>query len=104
MKRLAIALVTGTLMTAPAFAQQNGQQNHGGGSVGNILENMGRQLNGQGNPQGGNESPGAARQQTYGSSEQQYRNASDQQLQQDRQRLDQAQAGCKKRPKPSTRR
>ncbi len=82
MKRLAIALMASALMTVPALAQQNQ------GGLGNILEGIGRSLNGQSNPPpSSGQSYRNTYQQTYNDSQRQYRNESNQQLEQDDQRL-----------------
>ncbi len=81
MNKLAIAVMAGALVAAPAFAQQN----QGGGNLGNMLEDIGRSLNGQSNMPSQNYQN--SYQQTYNESQRQYRNESDQQLQQDDQRL-----------------
>jgi len=79
--RLAIAVMASALLATPALAQQN----QGGGNLGNMLEDIGRSLNGQSNPPQQNYQN--TYQQTYNESQRQYRNESDQQLQQDEQRL-----------------
>ncbi len=84
--KLAIAVMTGALMAAPALAQQNQGQ---GSNIGSMLEDLGRSLNGQGNAPA---NPQQDYQQTYDRSAQQYRSASNQQLQQDEQRLNDARA------------
>lgn len=86
MKRLAIAMVASALMAVPAVAQQSQ-----GSNLGNVLENIGRSLNGQsGPPPQSNQSYQNAYQQTYNNSQQQYRNESNQQLEQDEQHLQSA--------------
>jgi hypothetical protein len=85
--RLAIAVVTGALAATPAVAQQTQSQGQNG-NLSNIIEQVGRSLSGNGSA--GNAQQDA--QQTRDQTAQQYHGASDQQLQQDRQRLNDAQA------------
>jgi hypothetical protein len=85
-KRLAIVLLASVVMTAPALAQQN----QGGNSLGNVLQDLGRSLSGQNNPPPSSRNYQNAYQQTYNSSLQQYRNESNQQLQENDQRLSDA--------------
>jgi len=85
--RLAIAVMTGALAATPALAQQTQSQGQSG-NLGNIIEQVGRSLSGSNAP--GNAQQDA--QQTRDQTAQQYRSATNQQLQQDRQRLDDAQA------------
>jgi opacity protein-like surface antigen len=84
MKAMAVAVMSAALLATPALAQQ--QQPQQGNAVGNLLENLGRSLNGQENPS----QPQGNDRQTYDETSQQYRSESKQQLQQDNQRLEAA--------------
>jgi len=85
MKRfLAIGVLAGSMIAMPALAQ-----NQGGDNLGNVLQGIGRSLNGQENPppnRGGGYQQ-RIYQQTYNDSMRQYQNESDDQLQRDNQRV-----------------
>src|SRR5262249_23184306 len=87
-RMLAVSLVAGSLVAMPALAQNQG----GGDALGNVLQGIGRSLNGQENPPPSRGGSYRQRiyQQTYNDSARQYQNESDDDLNRDNRRLSDA--------------
>jgi hypothetical protein len=82
MRRLvAIGVVAGMLVALPALAQYQG----GGNTLGDVLQGVGRSLNGQDSPPPGGRQ--RVYQETYNDSVRQFQSESDEQLQRDSWRL-----------------
>ena len=79
---LVIGVLAGSLVAMPALAQ-----NQGGDNLGNVLQGIGRSLNGQENPPPNRGYQQRIYQQTYNDSLRQYQNENDDQLQRDNGRV-----------------